>query len=86
MDYGRPYGVDDVQHFESSVLLPIAVDYLLPIHVDAPERIICKNPYSKETVKRDDENHKIGGLLKIIEAVKKLCQIVKVFDLNIFYL
>jgi hypothetical protein len=45
MDYGRPYGVDDVQHFESSVLLPIAFDYLLPIHVDAPERIVCKNPY-----------------------------------------
>jgi hypothetical protein len=45
MDYERPYGVDDVQHFESSVLLPIAVDYLLPIHDDAPERIVCKNPY-----------------------------------------
>lgn len=43
MDYERPYGVDDVQHFESSVLLPIAVDYLLPIHDDAPERIVCKN-------------------------------------------
>jgi hypothetical protein len=40
MNYGRLYDIGDVQHFESSVLLPIAVDYLLPIHLDAPERIV----------------------------------------------
>jgi hypothetical protein len=32
---------------------------------------------SKEPMNHDDENHKIGGILKIIETVKELCQIVK---------
>ena len=36
-------------------------------------------------MKHDDENHNIGGLLKITETVKELCQIVKEFDINILY-
>ena len=36
--------------------------------------------YSKETVKHDDENYKIGGMLKSTGTVKEHCQIVTEFD------